>query len=298
MKARIVLVFAVVALSAVGISYSVYAAKKLSNPKSAGHSSQSIKEKNKSQVVLRTAGDIPKHTSKSDIVGVSANGRSVKDIPHQIGGKTDGLELCFSNHGGVLEQAGLVRAGRARAQLDSIKKGLRNADAQGERKAVLAEARKAGKLRLMAVREAFRKTSAKSTVDVERYVAKTKRKAAHRTTLSPLSSAQPGNRAVAKVSKQLQAAERLTESLSKADNPVERDRLRLRLASAYVGWGDWDQARSIYRELADNAVQKQARQTALRNLNILGDGQPDNAQSCDECPKPGNGGNSGKGGVK
>lgn len=53
-------------------------------------------------------------------------------------------------------------------------------------------------------------------------------------------------------------------------NPIETDRLKLRLAAAHVGSGDKEKAISIYAEIAENPSHPGFRTIALKNLKILG----------------------------
>ncbi len=62
---------------------------------------------------------------------------------------------------------------------------------------------------------------------------------------------------------------RLSAARGAANHTDERDRLGLRLAAAYVGAGDLEQARDIYLDLTQSARREDIRQTAKRNLGIL-----------------------------
>lgn len=66
--------------------------------------------------------------------------------------------------------------------------------------------------------------------------------------------------------------DRLTLARQNADNPDEKDRLGLDLAAAYVGAGQPEQARALYESIVQQTQREALRETAQRNLQLIGNG--------------------------
>lgn len=135
--------------------------------------------------------------------------------------------------------------------------------------AVTKHLRDSGRARLMADRQAFRPQPGKKTASIQSTLEAAMPRLARRTALGPLPEVAPS---MPPPSKHDLAQVRLLDAIANTDSPDEADRLGLPLAASYVGSGDWDKAREVYRDLSENARRAGIRAAALSNLRRLGDG--------------------------
>lgn len=199
------------------------------------------------------------------------------------------LREAGRNAGADLDAA----ATRVPVDEDSLRDALREAGAEHLTAEVMRNVREAGMARLMADRETFRSPQLRSTADIAGGVSAALPGLAQRTPLLPLPSAP----APMGPTRQERAIVRLTAAIAAAESPDEVDRLRLRLAAAYVGSYRWDEAQAIYEDLEKNATRPAVRQTARRNLRIISDGGSSKGRNAARSPGDGAGARSGERGV-
>ncbi|MBI3119384.1 MAG: hypothetical protein HYZ00_11890 [Candidatus Hydrogenedentes bacterium] len=151
--------------------------------------------------------------------------------------------------------------------LQKLQEGLKAAGPAGV--ALRKEARTTGEARLQADRASFQHRTITPASKTSHRVEPDAPGLAQKTPLLPLPAVPEGAPVNLKLEQDIA---RLSEAIAKADSPEEIDELKLSLAAAQVGAGDWAAARQIYQELLQGAQRKDIRETAQRNLGILGGG--------------------------
>jgi hypothetical protein len=149
--------------------------------------------------------------------------------------------------------------------LEALRQTVREAGPQGLDPSVLRLAREQGEARLLRDRENLAPRRAAAGPASPQAVSMTAPGLARKAELLPL----PQRPAAAPVNPRRRDIERLTQAVEQAAEGVDRDRLQLDLAAAYVGGGMRDQARAVYQQIVRRSANPGIRATAALNLNIL-----------------------------
>lgn len=183
-----------------------------------------------------------------------------------------------------------------------IRQALRNQSPAVANSADVDGIRKAGEARLLEDRNRLRRDSAgparaEMALGPAGLVSSSAKGLARKTDLLPLPASPAGAAAPVDAGRQ-RAVETLLESIRNAPDPGEKDRLTLRLAAGYVGLGETEKARALYRQLSETAVEEAIRQTALTNLSRLSQRAKPTLDSRRETPLGGAPAESSEGGAR